>query len=236
MHWPHSIDPVPTPDGLFTWVEVPSITRARILTAFGSAGSLKDAAEQLETIRRLSEQCRFIGQTIEVAVLQALVLEQQGRGAEALDALEEAVAMAAPGGWVRPFVEAGPSMAGLLERLAGRNGSTEQLHAILEALRPDSRPLAGTPPRSGSGSAGEIRLQESLTRRELEILELLAQRLQNKEIASRLFVSVDTVKTHLKNLYQKLGVANRREAAAKAAEIFVPRPPETPSAARTGGP
>ncbi len=235
-HWPHSIDPVPTPDGLFTWVEVPSITRARVLIAFGSAGSLKDAAEQLETIRRLSEQSRFIGQTIEVAVLQALVLEQQGRGAEALDALEEAVAMAAPGGWVRPFVEAGPSMAGLLERLAGRNGSTEQLQAVLEALRPDTRPLAGTPPRSGSGSAGEIRLQESLTRRELEILELLAQRLQNKEIASRLFVSVDTVKTHLKNLYQKLAVANRREAAAKAAEIFAPGLPETPSAERTGGP
>jgi LuxR family maltose regulon positive regulatory protein len=233
VHWPHSIDPIPTPDGLFTWVEVPSITRARVLIAFGSAGSLKDAAEQLGAIRRLSEQCRFIGQTIEVAVLQALVLEKQGRGAEALDALEEAVAMAAPGGWVRPFVEAGPPMAGLLERLAGRSGSTEQVHAILEALRPDARPPASTP--SPSGPPGENRLQESLTRRELEILELLARRLQNKEIASRLFVSIDTVKTHLKNLYQKLGVANRREAAAKAAEILALRPPGTPSAARTEG-
>ena len=94
VHWPHSIDPIPTPDGLFTWVEVPSVTRARILIAFGSAGSLKDAAGQLGTIPRLSEKCRFIGQTIEVAVLQALVLAKQGRGAQALDALEEALAMA----------------------------------------------------------------------------------------------------------------------------------------------
>jgi ATP/maltotriose-dependent transcriptional regulator MalT len=121
----------------------------------------------------------------------------------------------------------------LLERLSGRSGSTEQVHAILEALRPDARPPAGTP--SPSRSPGENRLQESLTRRELEILELSARRLQNKEIASRLFVSIDTVKTHLKNLYQKLGVANRREAAAKAAEILALRPPGTPSAARTEG-
>ena len=90
-------------------------------------------------------------------------------------------------------------------------------------------------PPSPSAPPGEIRLQESLTRRELEILDLVAQRLQNKEIASRLFVSVDTVKTHLKNLYQKLGVPNRREAAVKAAEILALQPPETPSAERTEG-
>lgn len=71
-----------------------------------------------------------------------------------------------------------------------------------------------------SGTAGEIWGIEPLTRRELDILELLVQRLQNKEIASRLSVSPETVKTHLKHLYQKLDVNNRREASVKAAQIL----------------
>lgn len=64
-------------------------------------------------------------------------------------------------------------------------------------------------------------LVELLTNRELDILELLAQRLSNKEIAEKLFISTTTVKGHLQNIYQKLEVGKRREAVEKAKKVGI---------------
>jgi LuxR family maltose regulon positive regulatory protein len=67
----------------------------------------------------------------------------------------------------------------------------------------------------------EAGLYETMTPRELDVLELLAQRLQNKEISDNLFVSPETIKSHLKKIYQKLGVAKRQEAVEKARQIGI---------------
>jgi LuxR family maltose regulon positive regulatory protein len=68
---------------------------------------------------------------------------------------------------------------------------------------------------------------EGLSARELEVLDLVAQGLSNQQIAERLFLSLHTVKTHLKNLLGKLGVTNRTEAAAKY--LFRAMPPTGPT-------
>ena len=141
--------------------------------------------------------------------METLALKKQGRSGEALDTLHEALAMAEPGGWIRPFVEAGPPMVELIRALSVEHVATAFVEKILSAT---GRPEAG--PRRVKRPPLDL-----LTDREAEILELLPQRLQNKEIATRLFISPQTVNSHLKNIYQKLGVGNRRQAVMRAAEL-----------------
>jgi len=212
-----TVDPL-DPLAVAHWLEIPSVTRARVLIAEGSVDGANEADGLLREMRGLFEARRLIGQCIEVQVLQSLSLETQGRGDAARVCLEQALAMAQPDGWLRPFAEAGKPMVGLLEQVAARNGRTSFLARALDASRATEARLRGATAEEVGAPAA--RMVEPLTRRELDVLELLAARLQNKEIAARLFVSTETVKTHVKHLYQKLGVRNRREAAARANEII----------------
>jgi LuxR family maltose regulon positive regulatory protein len=235
--WSRSLPEELAPDSLFMFLEAPLITQARCFIAEGSKRSLKAATESLQNLKRQSEEWRFTCQIIEIAVLQALALEKRGRADEALDALKEVVALAEPGGWIRPFVEAGQTMTDLLMRLRQQNVSIGYIERILAAF-PDTE---SKPPLTDLGATNDKRefeaetiaqiqnqkskiknsLVEPLTNRELDVLELLAQRLQNKEIAEKLFISPKTVKSHLKNIYQKLGVNGRRQAVEKAKKIGI---------------
>ena len=142
--------------------------------------------------RTSSNSLRLTGQTIEISVLQALAIDKRGRAEEALHAVKEAVALARPGGWVRPFVEAGPAMVEHSASVWIRRVEEEIfVRQILDALErpvvaPTSRsPLRRTPPREPAPlSRLDRQAVDSLTNREIDVLELLAQRLQNKEIAS----------------------------------------------------
>ena len=205
----------------FIWFESPVITRARVLIAIASEGSLTEAVTSLHKIRSQTEACGFMNQTIEVAALQALALEKQGDSIAAMDALSDSLSLAAPGGWIRPFIELGPAMMKMLQGLAALRGTTDFLRAVLAAFEAIEGQRADTEhaqPHVLNSKAAD--LKEPLTGRERDILALLAQRLQNKEIAAKLFVSPETVKSHLKTLYQKLDVNNRRDAAARAVDIL----------------
>jgi LuxR family maltose regulon positive regulatory protein len=219
--WARSFDVEAHAPSMLVWLEIPMITHLRIMVATGSHKSLQQASELLATLYQSTEAVHNTYQMIRIRILQCVALQKLGRVDESLELLQQAIKLAEPGGWVYPFVELGRPMAELLERLAEQKGVTDYARLVLDRFPTHEQQPTGSAAGESRTIAGSgARVAEPLTKREFDVLKLLAQRLQTKEIAARLFVSPETVKTHLKHLYQKLDVKNRREAAIKAAEIL----------------
>jgi LuxR family maltose regulon positive regulatory protein len=226
--WVLATDTEPAPHNLFCWSEVPQLTAARILIGEGATTGLERALDLLAAVRKLAAECRFQCQLIEVAVLEAVALERQGNPERAGAALDEAISLARPDGWLRPFIESGAPLRDRLARLAEAGAEGAFIKRILHGLEPEQPNAAKHPaptrqPGITSNSpdppiAVETPLVEPLTNRELDIVELLADRLQSKEIAEKLFISAHTVNAHLKRIYRKLDVTSRREAVARAVQ------------------
>ena len=189
------------------------IILARLLIARNEPG------EALRLLAQLHATAPTAARTIEILALQAMALHAKGHKEQAASTLAEALALAEPEGYVRTFVDEGPEMAELLSGVlkTQRSGHwyssgrvpSHYLRKLLAALERDSAPAA-------SPTAG---LPEPLSERELEVLALIAAGKANRSIASELFVSVGTIKTHLNNLYRKLGVHSRTQAVARAREL-----------------
>ena len=131
--------------------------------------------------------------------------------------MRQSLELAQPGGFLRVFVDLGPAMPPLLSRLAESESEPRYIRRILAAFAPS--PLRRDAQRPDQTAEGEI--IESLTNREHEILELLARRLSDKEIAQALHISPHTVRKHTSNLYGKLQVASRRQAVRKAIALGI---------------
>jgi LuxR family maltose regulon positive regulatory protein len=218
--WAQSFDGGGHSDNFFLWLEIAAITHCRVLVAIGSDDSLEEAAQRLRALRLVNERLHNTCQTIEIVALQAVAYEKQGHTEEAHTMLEDVLALAAPRGLIRPFVELGEPMADLVARSTARDNYAAFAQQILSALHE----APGKAVAAGKSFQGSLELFETLTNREHEVLELLAQRLQNKEIAAELFISTQTVNSHLKSIYQKLDVTNRRQAAARAVEMGILEP------------
>jgi len=123
------------------------------------------------------------------------------------------VALAEPEGHVRCFLDEGKPMARLLYDSASRPDASPYAGRLLAAF-PAKQQAEAYAKAEGGGV-------EPLSGRELEVLGLIAQGLSNKEIAERIFLSLRTVKWHTTNIFAKLGVGNRTEAAAKARALGI---------------
>jgi LuxR family maltose regulon positive regulatory protein len=206
-------------EAMLWWLDVPSVTCCRALIAAGSPANLDEAEERLRALTEVIEGHHNTVHLIEILSLRAVAREKQGKTEEALTILERAVTLARPGGFIFPFLEIGAPMDDLLKRLFEQNVAPDYIKSILSAFGGIQPAAVSNTPAADIISLSIPTLKsliEPLTNRELDVLELLAHRLQNKEIAEKLFISPSTVKTHLKNIYQKLDVKSRRQAVSKA--------------------
>ena len=179
--------------------------------------------ELLERLLAAAEEGRRAGSAIEVLVLLALARNGRDDATGATDALEEALARAEPDGFVRVFVDEGPAMAALLRSGSWEGAADRQARRVLagfDAVGPVALIAPPGPPAPAAPPApARSELVEELSARELDVLRLLRSDLSGPEIARELIVSLNTVRTHTKHIYTKLGVNNRREAVRRAGEL-----------------
>ncbi|GAA5529071.1 LuxR C-terminal-related transcriptional regulator [Herpetosiphon gulosus] len=172
-----------------------------------------NAAAALELLQPLIQQFQakdWLDQQLHGLILQALAQQQQGQKAQANRSLQAALALAEPGGLIRIFIDEGLPLKQLLRELIGRGLGNAYARQILAAYA--QVPFIPNP---------QTALIEPLSERELEVLGLIAAGLANQAIADQLYLSLYTVKAHVRNIYAKLSVNRRTLAVAKAQELDI---------------
>jgi LuxR family maltose regulon positive regulatory protein len=200
------------PMDYFLFIEY--VLLARIMIA---QGRLAEATRLLPRLLETAEAGDRRTRVIEILNLQALAFQAGGNTTQAMTALERALDLAEPKGYIRIFVDEGPLMARLLYKALTRDIAPDYVHKLLAAfpdVEPERTDLLQT-------QASESELVEPLSERELQVLQLIAEGLTNREIATRLFLSLNTVKVHTRNIYGKLGVRSRTQAVARATALGI---------------
>jgi DNA-binding NarL/FixJ family response regulator len=200
-----------------------AIGRLRWQVLFGDPSAAADAAEAAAA---KAESARRMRRALKLQLLQALALQRAGSPAD----LEAALALtgrllqvAQAEGYVRLLLDEGPAVGTLLRRTqAALHASAERTDPLVDdclqrliALAGDE-PLADEPAPAAEPAAPLATLDEPLTRKEIRVLQLLAEGSSNSAMAEKLFVSDSTVRTHLRNINLKLGARSRTQAVAIA--------------------
>ena len=169
---------------------------------------LADATRLLERLIAAAEDGQRMGSLVEILVLRALAHQAHGDVPAAVASLERALTLAEPEEYVRTFLDEGAPMATLLRAVAQRGAARAYARHLLASA---GEAVGGAPARGG--------LVEPLSGRELTVLRLLRTDLSGPDIARELMVSLNTMRTHTKNIYTKLGVGDRRAAVRRADEL-----------------
>jgi LuxR family transcriptional regulator, maltose regulon positive regulatory protein len=206
--------------------EFDHITLARVLLTCNRSDhayvSISEVMRLLERLLKAAEAGGRMGSMIEILVLQAMAYHAQGDLSSALKPLRKALTLAKPEDYLRIFVDEGEAMRLLLENQS-RNRDHPLSDYVAKLLAAFPQPVAAQK-SARPGPARAIIHQKSdwiepLSERELEVLKLLRSDLSGPEIAFQLSVSINTFRTHTKNIFIKLGVNDRRAAVRRSEEL-----------------
>jgi LuxR family maltose regulon positive regulatory protein len=186
------------PEGAASPEEIERKTYVRLLMA---RGNYAQARELLDGLLQSAESLGFKRSVIECLTQLSVAQNASGQKKTASVTLSRALLMAEPEGYVRTFLEGGPKLAAMLKK---SEVAPEYRKRLLTAF--------------GEGAIGSA-LIDPLTERELEILSMMAQGLNNADIAAELVIALSTVKTHINHIYGKLGVTRRTQAIATARDL-----------------
>jgi LuxR family maltose regulon positive regulatory protein len=205
------------------------LTLARVLLA---QERLAEAGRLLQRLLEAAEAAGRWGRVIEILAVQALGLHQGGQIEPALAALARALRLAEPEGYVRVFADEGAPLAALLALVRGEQRDyARRLLAAIPAWAPAAGAAQGVPaqvwphfeplaaPRRAPALSPELLVLDPLSGRERDVLRLIAAGLSNQDIAEALVVAPSTIQWHVKNIYSKLNVHSRTQAALMAREL-----------------
>jgi LuxR family maltose regulon positive regulatory protein len=186
-------------------------TLARLFLSESRASSdkskLNDALSLLDRLQGDAEANNRMAEVVECLSLKALSYWEQGKRTRAMESLFEALNLAEPEGYIRTFLDEDQPMYQLLSEASVQSIAPEYVNLLLQEFQLQEK--------------DQLSIQEGLTidilgERELDVLRLIAKGTSTREIAEDLFISWHTVRTHVKNIYQKLGVKNRFQAIEQA--------------------
>ncbi|HSF82201.1 MAG TPA: LuxR C-terminal-related transcriptional regulator [Anaerolineales bacterium] len=188
--------------------ELEGIVMARVLLA---QRRYHQALALLDRLLHNAESVKRMGNIIEILILQATARQAQKELDQAIALMEKALALAEEEGFTQVFHEQRLIIGDLLNEVIEKKGLHSRYARVLTSSQ---APSTAQPSQQGI-------LIEPLSEREIEVLQLIADGHNNREIGERLFISVGTVKRHITNIYGKLGVHSRTQAIALARELGI---------------
>jgi LuxR family maltose regulon positive regulatory protein len=204
VDWGNQLSELPF-DALFYLQHVP----ARLLIARGENTA---AADQLRGLYERTVQAEAQGLAIRIRVYQALAAETQD---EAVGFLADALRMGEPEGFIRTFVDEGKLLKLLLKKALVQEITPGYTRKLLDIIEVEERGF-----KTADNKAILIpETPEFLSQRELEVLRLIAEGLTNKQITRKLSVSQNTLKTHIRHVFEKLDAKNRFQAVKRGKEL-----------------